>query len=232
MRSAQGMEHRLLCGDFREWAAICDNRPGVLVFDPPYDNTDLMAERFDAEFEQVLAFGDGLRAGTLANGWSIPLRWLFIWDGGSSWWVSGRPLARMKCCWWLASLDAPYREDGWFVAPQDQTEHVVTNSRGTYLYSPDPRGKHLSDVFTMSLANLHAEGPSHAKPLDWVTALIANCTHGDVLDPFCGSGVSLIACERLGRTCYAVDKDASQCDVAKVRWEGMTGQAATLGKTS
>ena len=36
---------------------------------------------------------------------------------------------------------------------------------------------------------------------------IANCTRGAVLDPFAGSGTTLVACTQLGRTCYAIERD-------------------------
>ena len=48
-----------------------------------------------------------------------------------------------------------------------------------------------------------------------------------VLDPFLGSGSTLIAAERTGRKCYGFDLDARYCDVILARWEAFTGETAT-----
>lgn len=45
-----------------------------------------------------------------------------------------------------------------------------------------------------------------------------------VYDPFCGSGTSLIAAERLGRRCYAMDIDPVYVQVALERWRAFTGK--------
>jgi DNA modification methylase len=52
---------------------------------------------------------------------------------------------------------------------------------------------------------------------------------GDVvLDPFLGSGSTLIAAERLGRRCFGIDIDPRYVDVAVQRWERYTGAKARL----
>ena len=48
-----------------------------------------------------------------------------------------------------------------------------------------------------------------------------------VFEPFCGSGTQLIAAERTGRRCRAVELDPVYCDVAVRRWEMATGQTAS-----
>ena len=40
-----------------------------------------------------------------------------------------------------------------------------------------------------------------------------------VLDPFAGSGSTLIACEQLGRRCFAVELDPGYCDVIRRRYQ-------------
>ena len=47
-----------------------------------------------------------------------------------------------------------------------------------------------------------------------------------VIDPFCGSGSTLIATEQLGRRCYGMEIDARYCDVIVTRWETLTGKKA------
>ncbi|PYR25597.1 MAG: DNA methylase, partial [Acidobacteria bacterium] len=47
-----------------------------------------------------------------------------------------------------------------------------------------------------------------------------------VYDPFCGSGTAIIAAEKLGRACYAMDIDPRYVQVAVSRWEAFAGQKA------
>lgn len=47
-----------------------------------------------------------------------------------------------------------------------------------------------------------------------------------VLDPFVGSGTTIIAAERLGRCCYAMEIEPRYVDVAVARWERYTGREA------
>ena len=57
--------------------------------------------------------------------------------------------------------------------------------------------------------------------------MINSSRAGDiVLDPFGGSGTTLIACEQLGRRCRMVELDPVYCDVIVDRWEKFTGQKA------
>ncbi len=53
-----------------------------------------------------------------------------------------------------------------------------------------------------------------------------------VLEPFSGSGTQLIAAEKLGRRCRAMEIEPAFVDVAVRRWEKATGREATLdGRT-
>jgi DNA modification methylase len=47
-------------------------------------------------------------------------------------------------------------------------------------------------------------------------------------EPFCGSGTALIAAERTGTRCYAMEIDPIYVEVALARWERFSGQAAVL----
>lgn len=49
-----------------------------------------------------------------------------------------------------------------------------------------------------------------------------------VLDLFLGSGSTLIACEKTGRICYAMELEPVYVDVAVKRWENFTGKKAVL----
>jgi DNA modification methylase len=122
-------------------------------------------------------------------------------------------------------------------------------SRGDYHWGHEPcwyavRGKghwrgdrRQSTVW--DVPNLNAMGGSrvgenavtgHAtqKPVRLFEIPMVNHTAtGDaVYDPFVGSGTAIIAAEKLGRTCYAMDIDPQYVQVAVTRWEQFTGQRA------
>ena len=68
------------------------------------------------------------------------------------------------------------------------------------------------------------------KPVGLITDLLRNSSRrGDlVLDPFLGSGTTLIACERLGRRCTGVELDPRYVQVVLNRWQQLTGHTPTL----
>lgn len=71
------------------------------------------------------------------------------------------------------------------------------------------------------------------KPVALLEDAIYDLTNpGDVvLDPFVGSGSTLVAAERTGRVCCAVELDPLYCDVTLRRWAKMTGEKPVLVKT-
>jgi len=66
------------------------------------------------------------------------------------------------------------------------------------------------------------------KPVELIEFAIQNSSnHLDVvLDLFLGSGSTLIACEKTGRTCYGMELSEKYCDVILKRWEDYTGKTA------
>lgn len=85
--------------------------------------------------------------------------------------------------------------------------------------------------FTMASEKTNRVHPTQ-KPLK----LIADIIHKfekenkfkNILDVFGGSGSTLIACEKLNRTCYMCELDPYYCDVILQRWENLTGEKAEL----
>ena len=71
------------------------------------------------------------------------------------------------------------------------------------------------------------------KPVSLVADAIRDCSHrkGLILDPFAGSGTALISCERTGRYARAIELDPRYVDVGVLRWQRVTGVAATLAAT-
>ena len=66
---------------------------------------------------------------------------------------------------------------------------------------------------------------STQKPVECMERPIRN-HEGDVYDPFVGSGTTLIAAERQGRKCYAMEIEPRYVDMAVARWEAYTGRKA------
>lgn len=68
------------------------------------------------------------------------------------------------------------------------------------------------------------------KPVELIERMLRNSTReGDVvLDPFGGSGSTLICCEMMGRQARLIELDGKFCDVIVKRWQEFTGQKATL----
>jgi DNA modification methylase len=68
------------------------------------------------------------------------------------------------------------------------------------------------------------------KPVELIERAIHNSskTRDTVLDPFAGSGSTLIACERTGRQARLIELDPLYCDVIARRYFDYCGQQATL----
>lgn len=75
--------------------------------------------------------------------------------------------------------------------------------------------------------NLLALHPT-VKPVALVADAILDCTgRGEiVLDPFLGSGSTLIAAERVGRACHGIELDPLYVDTAIRRWQRHAGESA------
>ncbi len=176
------------------YSSVASSTQHTLIFDPPWD----IATEFNMrDSDNVLAFCDGFRAGDIVRLFGPPT-WVFVWDCVSSWYTPNRPLRRMKMCFWYGDV-TQYKQKGYLFGGPCGRPRIVTNSRGSYLFTPDT-GKMLSDVFSHPITSLHSSSEhEHSKPIDWITALIGNTVRdGDiVIDPFAGSGVTLQACRRL-----------------------------------
>jgi hypothetical protein len=84
-----------------------------------------------------------------------------------------------------------------------------------------------SDVWQIARGEKATNHPNE-KPLEIPERAITNSSaQGEiVIDPFLGSGSTLIACEKLGRVCAGVELDPRYFDVVISRWEKFTGQTA------
>ena len=71
------------------------------------------------------------------------------------------------------------------------------------------------------------------KPVGLIADALLDCSaRGDVvLDPFLGSGSTLMAAERTRRVCRGIEIDPSYVDVAIRRWRRMTGERVVHAET-
>jgi DNA modification methylase len=71
------------------------------------------------------------------------------------------------------------------------------------------------------------------KPVALIERAIKNSSQkGDsVLDPFGGSGTTLIAAEHLNRKAFLIEIEPRYVDVTIQRWQNLTGKQAILERT-
>lgn len=88
-------------------------------------------------------------------------------------------------------------------------------------------GRNQSNLWHIKRPNKNDLHPT-MKPVELVERAICNSSRpGDiVLDPFAGSGSTLVAAERTGRIAYLMEIDPHYCDVIVRRWEEYTGKKA------
>jgi DNA modification methylase len=102
-------------------------------------------------------------------------------------------------------------------------------------------GRWRSNIWTYpgasSLNSDSREGLEHhptVKPCALLEDALLDVTfRGDVvLEPFAGSGSTLVASEKTGRVCRAIEIDGAFCDLTIRRWQAMSGKKACLVETS
>jgi DNA modification methylase len=97
------------------------------------------------------------------------------------------------------------------------------------------RGRYRTNVWDYAGVNAFKRGrmdelTAHptVKPLPMVIDALKDCSKrkGIVLDPFSGSGTTLLAAERTGRRGRGIELDPHYCDVTIERWQEATGREA------
>lgn len=71
------------------------------------------------------------------------------------------------------------------------------------------------------------------KPVELVKHMVNNSSEINdiVMEPFSGSGTTLLACENLGRKCRAIEISPAYVAVAIERWHQATGKTPELLNT-
>jgi hypothetical protein len=102
-------------------------------------------------------------------------------------------------------------------------------------------GRYRTNVLEYAGVNSFREGrlddlEQHptVKPVDLVADAIKDCSRRGavILDPFGGSGTTLIAAQKSGRLARLIEYDPAYCDVILRRFETVTGASAILARTS
>ena len=237
-------EHRLLCGDATSRADLERLMAGevaeVLWADPPY-GVDYVGKTKDA-LRLRNDHGDQLR-GLLAealpilDGALVPSgRWYVAAPAGprgtvfrvaldEAGWSFHQALVWVKDAMVLGHSDYHYRHEdvlyGWKPGPGRAGRGRHNGSRWY--------GDHTqTTVFEIPRPKASREHPT-IKPVELVERCLGNSSAPGqlVVDPFAGSGTTLIAADNLDRRCYALDIDPAYCDVIVDRWERHTGREAT-----
>jgi DNA modification methylase len=133
---------------------------------------------------------------------------------------------------------------GSFYRSQHELVFVFKNGKGTHRNNVQlgKYGRNRTNVWQYPSVNTFSkqgdEGNLLAlhptvKPIALVAdALLDSSARGQiVLDAFLGSGTTLMAAERIGRVCHAMELDPLYADTAIRRWQRYTGEMAVHSET-
>ena len=237
--------HRVLCGDATVAAEmerlLAGHTPVLLVTDPPYGvaydplwrhrvnprqrtAAGRVANDDRADWREAFALFTGdvayvwhaaLHAGTVGDALTstgFTLRNQIVWVKQSLVLSRGDYHWRHETCWYAVRTG---RASGWRGDRKQSTVWEVPNL--------NPLGGSRDGENTVS-------GHSTQKPVRlWELPILHHTTKKDaILDPFCGSGTAVIAAEKTGRTCFAMELDPRYVQVIVTRWEQYTGKRARL----
>jgi DNA modification methylase len=94
-----------------------------------------------------------------------------------------------------------------------------------------PLKKCQNNTFEVKMPKGDGKNHVNQKPVEFIIQIIENHQHKKIFEPFCGSGSTLIACEKTSRKCYGMELDEHYCDVIINRWQEYTGKEAVLEST-
>lgn len=234
-------EHRLMCGDSTDKSTVerlmNGNKADLYLTDPPYNvnYTDgqenerkILNDHFDTDEE----CGEKLWLPTFINAREVSNDccsvYCFMPQGGTH--MMMMMMMMSKAGWqvkheliWLKQSIVLNRADYNY-----QHEPFLYGWNKTHKFYGNGKFKNTS-VWQIDRPIKSKEHPT-MKPVELFAEILNNATkkYDIVLDTFCGSGTSFIACEQLKRTCYGLELDPKYCDVIIKRWETLTGEKAVL----
>lgn len=215
-------QHRLLCGDSTDAESVGylmdGKKADILLTDPPY-NVDYTGKTKDAlkvsnDSMSDSNFREFLTAAMTAAFASMkPGASFYVWHADSEGYnfrgaIQDCGEKVRQCLIWMKNTLVMGRQDyhwkhepclyGW---KEGAAHGWYTDRKQTTILSFD-RPTRSTDHPTM-------------KPVTLFSYLLGNSTapQGLVLDPFLGSGTTMVAAHQLGRTCYGMDLDPKYCQV-------------------
>jgi DNA modification methylase len=249
-------KHRVLCGDAREvshYRQLMSGRKAAVVFtDPPYNvridghatgNGRIQYREFavasgemdSREFTEFLEDALGCAAKHSVAG---ALHFVFMdWRHMGELLTAGNEVydeLKNLCVWAKnrAGMGSLYRSQHEliFVFKKGRAKHrnnVQLGALGrfrTNLWQYPAIGSFGKSTSEGDLTQLHPT----VKPVALVADAILDCSaRGDIiLDPFLGSGTTVIAADRVGRVCYGLEIDPLYVDTIVRRWEKFTKKQA------
>jgi DNA modification methylase len=251
-------QHLLYCGSALEEVSyeklLGDQRAQMVFTDPPYnvkidghvcglgsvnhrDFKMAAGEMSESEFIRFLATFMGLAARYSGDGaiHQICMDWRHMGEVLAA----ARDLYEFKnlCVWnkTNAGMGTFYRSkhELVFVFKVGTVSHINNFGLGE-------KGRYRTNVWDYAGVNTFKRGRmdelrTHptVKPLPLVMDALKDCStrRGVVLDPFVGSGTTLLAAEKTGRVGRAIEIDPHYVDAAIGRWQGLTGEAAVHAET-
>lgn len=131
---------------------------------------------------------------------------------------------------------------GSFYRSQHELICVFKNGDGAHQNNVElgKHGRHRSNVWTYAGVNSFRAGRLEelsihptVKPVALIADAMRDCSRrGEIiLDPFMGSGTSILAAEKVGRRAYGLEIDPLYVDVAVKRWQDFTRRDAILKAT-
>ncbi len=242
--------HRMICGDSikpETYAALMQGEKAqAIITDPPFNvpvgghvcglgkvqhREFAMAsgEMTDPEFD---AFLEAFMANSVAHSVDGSLHYVFIdWRHVYNVIGAGRKhYSELKnICVWAklnGGMGAMYRSQHEMVVlfKSGTAPHINTIQLGKY-------GRYRTNVWSFAGVNSFGKQQEDlkmhptVKPVAMLVEAIKDCTRRKqiVLDPFGGSGSTLIACEDSGRVARCIELDPLYCDVIIRRWQQHTG---------
>jgi DNA modification methylase len=228
-------QHKLLCGDATMVDAyknlLGDEMADMVWTDPPYgvsyvgqggmtienDNLDIGAlEEFLREsFNAMITYTKpgacwyvAAPSGNLFQAFSIPLSELEVWRHTLVW---------VKDALVMGRADYHYRHESIFYGWTPGAAHQ------------EPPDRKQDSVWEVPRPRSNKEHPT-MKPIELITRAINNSSRANdiVIDPFAGSGSTLIAADQTRRRARVMEIDPKYCDVIIARWERITGGKAEL----
>jgi DNA modification methylase len=227
-------EHRLLCGDSTQMEAVEKVLAGGLadmVFtDPPYSvsYTGKTARKLTIQNDDLGAGFEQFLRDACVNIMAVTKGAIYICMSSSEIHTLQRVFREAGGHWstfivWAKNAFTMGRSDY-----QRQYEPILYGWReGTDHFWCGARDQ--GDVWFIKKPHVNDLHPT-MKPVELVERAIRNSSKGrdTILDPFGGSGTTLIACERANRQARLIELEPRYCDVAVTRWQRWSGLTATL----